>query len=120
MDLRVAGSCGASSDEPLFTTLLERRERRPHPLFRGSPEGQGAAPGYAATLAHLPSPCPSATQPWGQEAMRCSRHQAPPRPLLPGVLSPQVQSSSIKGCFFTVKNSLPAGFSEPLDSLSCI
>lgn len=105
LDLRVDGSCGASSDEPLFTSLLEGRGSHPRPLFRGGPEGQGAAPSYAATLTHLPSPCPSATQPWGQEALRCSRHQAHPRPLLPGFLSPQVQSSSIKGCLFTVKKS---------------
>ena len=65
-------------------------------------------------------PLPQCHPALGQEALRYSRHQAHPPPLLPGVLSPQVQSSSIKGCLFKVKNSLPAGFSEPLDSLSCI
>lgn len=39
-------------------------------------------------------------------------------PLFPGVQSPHVQSSNIKGWLFTVKNSLPAGFLELLDSLS--
>lgn len=38
-------------------------------------------------------------------------------PLFPGVQSPYVQSSNIKGWLFTVKNSLPAGFLELLDSL---
>lgn len=53
-----------------------------------------------------PPPSPDPTQPWRQDAPRSRRH---PRlahvPLLPGVLSPRVQSSSIRGWLVTVEYS---------------
>lgn len=129
---RVGGSCGASSDVPQINTCLpgcwegqgRLRQGLPGSATQRKPGGAGVCPGshsdlVVAAATRVPSPSPDPTQPWGQDAPRSRRQPWLAHvPLLPGVLRPRVQSSSIRGRLVTVENSpLQASWSRRTPSV---